>query len=74
VLGALLSYHFTFRYSDHNFPEDEYLLYREMLSRVQNDHGIVERLIAYERNFAPKANREIWLTNALERWKRDNRL
>jgi hypothetical protein len=60
--------------SHYNFPEDEYLLYQDLLSRVQGDHGIIERLVAFEKGMAPNAKRAILLRNALERWERDNRL
>ena len=59
---------------NYQFPENEYQLYKELLTRVQNDHKIVDRLIKYEQTRAPQAGREELLKNALQRWMRDNRL
>lgn len=74
IVGTRLAYLVLHRGSNYLFPEDEYLLYRDILSRVQRNHEVVERLIAYEREIAPNSNRASWLRNALERWERDNRL
>lgn len=74
ILGIKLALLVKSDDSYYDFPEDEYLLYQDLLSRVQGDHGIVERLVAYERGIAPNSAREILLRNALDRWERDNRL
>jgi hypothetical protein len=74
ILGIKLALFVKSGDSQYDFPEDEYLLYQDLLSRVQGDHGIVERLIAYEKGMAPNSSKEILLRDALDRWERDNRL
>ena len=49
-------------------------LYQDLLNKVGGDHGVVERLIAYESDRMPEANRYKWLQAAIQRWERDNRI
>ncbi len=48
-------------------------LYQELLAKVQHDQETAERLIEYERQFAPNANRLALIMSAISRWERDNR-
>lgn len=48
-------------------------LFDDLLIKVGGDRATVERLIEYERQQDPQGNRIIWLTNAIQRWERDNR-
>jgi hypothetical protein len=72
--GCIIVYHHPFKAKPYEFPEDEYSIYRELLSRVQNDPSTVERLIDFERQKSPSVDQIVLLKNALQRWKRDNRL
>jgi predicted nucleic acid-binding Zn-ribbon protein len=47
-------------------------LRNDLLHKVGGDRAAVERLIDFERQNLPKANRTIWLQNAIRRWERDN--
>ena len=55
------------------FPEAD-SLYLNLMSKVNYDQELVERLIEYERQRSPDANRTVWLKRAIERWERDNRI
>jgi len=74
TIGTYLSFHYSFKHQLYEFPENEYSLYKDLLIRVQNDHCVVECLLEYERSKSPHSERVVLLKNALERWKRDNRL
>jgi uncharacterized membrane protein YvbJ len=52
----------------------ELQLYRHLVTRTQGDRQQVERLIDYESQRAPEANRLQLLQNAVYRWDRDRRL
>lgn len=47
--------------------------YDSLMMRARHDQELVERLIAYEKYLNPDGDRERWITDALGRWKRDNR-
>lgn len=47
-------------------------LFNNLLLKVGGDRAVVERLIEFERQQIPHANRTVWLQNAIERWDRDN--
>jgi hypothetical protein len=49
-------------------------LFDNLLIKVGGDREKVERLIDFERAQSPHANRLVWLTNAIQRWERDNRI
>lgn len=48
-------------------------LFNDLLLKTGGDRAAAERLVAFERQQQPGANRTIWLQNALQRWARDNR-
>lgn len=47
--------------------------YDSLMMRARHDQSLVERLIAYEQYLNPDGDREQWITDALNRWKRDSR-
>jgi len=47
--------------------------YETLVRLVRGDGDLAERLIQYERQQAPDADRETWIENAIERIQRDNR-
>lgn len=47
--------------------------YRELLRMVQGNRATADRLIDYERVRAPGESRREWVTNAIERMRRDQR-
>ncbi|MEM9776942.1 MAG: hypothetical protein AAF902_20360 [Chloroflexota bacterium] len=47
--------------------------YDSLMMRARGDQSLVERLIAFEQSRQPDADREAWITAALERIKRDTR-
>lgn len=51
---------------------DQAYIYNDLLQKVGGDHEVVERLVGFEQNLAPKSTRLQWLKNALQRWERDN--
>ena len=48
--------------------------YLQFVAMVGHDRDVAERLIEHERRYAPKANRNILVENAIKRWERDNRV
>jgi hypothetical protein len=48
-------------------------LYDDLLLKAGGDPAVVERLVEYERQLLPGANRTIWLQSAIRRWEHDNR-
>lgn len=52
---------------------DEAVLYQDLLRKVNYNREIVERLVDFERRFAPEASRSTLLQSAIQRWERDNR-
>jgi len=48
--------------------------YQDLLSRVGYDEGVADRLIGYERNSQPNANRTELIRLAIARWEQDNRM
>ena len=48
-------------------------LFNNLLLKVGGDRPTAERMIEYERSQLPRANRLVWLQNAIRRWERDNR-
>jgi len=51
----------------------EDLLYQDLLRKVRFNGSIADRLIKYEREQDPQANRLKLIQNAIDRWERDNR-
>lgn len=47
-------------------------LHNDLLQKVGGDREAVERLIEFERQRLPNANRTTWLQNAIRRWEKDN--
>jgi hypothetical protein len=47
-------------------------LHNDLLKKVGGDRETVERLIEFERQRLPNANRVTWLQNAIQRWEQDN--
>ena len=47
--------------------------YDSLMLRARGNQEIVERLITFEREQNPNADREQWITDALSRWKKDTR-
>jgi hypothetical protein len=54
-------------------PPEEAELYQDLYVKTGRDAESVERLIGYERNLAPHAERKELLRRAIERWLKDNR-
>ncbi len=48
-------------------------LYKQLLQRARGDRALAERLLTYEQQRAPEANRLQLLQNAIYRWDRDHR-
>jgi len=48
-------------------------LYNDLQRKVGGERQVVERLIEFERQQLPGANRTRWLQNAIRRWEQDNR-
>ena len=79
-LGARID-GFIRRFTKKPYPVDELFgvsinqaeLYENLLMKVGGDRATVERLIDFERQQHPQGNRITWLTNAIQRWERDNR-
>jgi hypothetical protein len=55
------------------FLQQQSELYDDLLLKVGGDPAVVERLVEFERQQSPGANRTIWLENAIRRWERENR-
>lgn len=51
----------------------EQALYYDLRRKARGDEALVERLIAYEQRRNPRASRQQWLQDAIDRWERDNR-
>jgi hypothetical protein len=47
-------------------------LHNDLLQKVGGDREAVERLIEFERQRLPDANRITWLQNAIQHWEQDN--
>ncbi len=54
-------------------PSRETQLYGTLLRKARGDDGLVDRLVAYERELNPHADTIQLLENALHRWERDER-
>src|SRR5689334_12036185 len=52
---------------------DASILYNDLLAKVGGDRTVVERLIRFEQELAPRSVRKQWIENAIQRWERDNR-
>ncbi len=48
-------------------------LFNDLLRKVGGERQAVERLIEFERQRMPEANRTRWMQNAIRRWEQDNR-
>jgi hypothetical protein len=48
-------------------------LHNDLLQKVGGDREAVERLIEFERQRLPSANRITWLQNAIQHWEKDNK-
>jgi len=53
---------------------DQAALYNDLLGKAGGDRAVVERLIEFERQRAPRAGRSAWLRRAIQRWENDNRV
>lgn len=53
--------------------QEQMALYTDLRRKVGGDTAAVERLIGFERQQLPKANRMVWLRAAIQRWDDDNR-
>ena len=53
--------------------QEQMALYTDLRRKVGGDPTAVERLIDFERQQLPKANRMVWLQAAIQRWEQDNR-
>ena len=49
-------------------------LFEDLRLKVGGDRQKAERLIEFERRQQPQGNRLSWLTSAIRRWERDNRV
>ncbi|MGW8251475.1 MAG: hypothetical protein ACWGO1_12595, partial [Anaerolineales bacterium] len=52
---------------------DQAELYNDLLRKVGGEHAAADRLIEYERQRQPDANRRTWIESAIRHWERDNR-
>ena len=48
-------------------------LFNNLLLKAGGDRPTAERMVEYERSLLPRANRLVWLQNAIRRWEKDNR-
>ena len=55
------------------FIQQQSDLYDDLLLKVGGDPAVVERLVEFERQQSPGANRTGCLQNAIQRWEHDNR-
>jgi hypothetical protein len=53
---------------------DQAELFENLRMKVGGDRDQVERLVEFERHQHPQGNRLSWLTSAIQRWERDNRV
>ena len=76
VIGGLINYKLS---QDTGWKEQwkvrgwEDLLYQDLLRKVRFNGSIADRLIEYEHQQDPQANRLKLIQSAIERWERDNR-
>jgi hypothetical protein len=65
---------FTSLQSDKSIEEinEQNAGYDDLLIRVNGDHDIAERLIAFERHRSPHGDMTMWIKDAIRRWQRDN--
>lgn len=54
------------------FLQQQSDLYDDLLRKVGGDPAAVERLVEFERQRQPDANRTVLLRNAIQRWEHDN--
>jgi predicted nucleic acid-binding Zn-ribbon protein len=54
------------------FLKQQSELYNDLLLKVGGDPAVVERLVEFERQQSPGANRTEYLQNAIRRWEYDN--
>ena len=47
-------------------------LFNDLLRKVGGERQVAERLVEFERQRLPKANRSLWLQAAIRRWEQDN--
>jgi hypothetical protein len=55
------------------FIQQQSELYDDLLLKAGGDPAVVERLVEFERQQSPGANRTACLQNAIRRWEQDNR-
>ena len=48
-------------------------LFNDLMRKVGGERQAVERLVEFEHQRLPGANRTVWLQNAIQRWEQDNR-
>lgn len=48
-------------------------LFNDLMRKVGGERQAAERLVEFERQRLPGANRTVWLQNAISRWEQDNR-
>jgi hypothetical protein len=53
---------------------DASILFNDLLAKVGGDRNVAERLIGFERERAPKSTRKEWISSAIQRWEKDNRI
>ncbi len=51
---------------------EQNVLYDNLLIRLNGDHDIAERLIAFEKRRSPHGDMTMWIEDAIRRWQRDN--
>jgi hypothetical protein len=73
-LSHFLRNAFTSLQSDKSIEEinEQNVLYDDLLIRVNGDHDIAERLIAFERHRSPHGDMTMWIKDAIHHWQRDN--
>lgn len=47
--------------------------FNDLVRKVGGERQAAERLVEFERQRLPGANRTVWLQNAINRWEQDNR-
>ena len=80
-LGARLD-GFIRRFTKKPYPVDDLFgtsinqadLFKNLRLKVGGDRQKAEHLIEFERQQQPQGNRLSWLTSAIQRWERDNRV
>ena len=72
ILGGGAYYYWTQIRPQQPARQEEQLL-QTLLRQARGDRALAERLIEYEQQRNPDANRQVWIADAIDRWERDRR-